>query len=258
MSLAAFKKFKEESRNNNAATTGNTTQKTGLIKDNSFPNLPLLSSDGSTILLHSAIKRKTLIIFQPGTSHTDQWKGRENELALWKTISGAAGCTDQLKNWVAQAKMDTFPALETDIIIIMSNKTADNLADIIKNREVPFPIYALSPEGLQTLKDAGYACFEFEGNTYPSRSTFLVDSDKCILHVMDRKQDKPEACVNEAERTLEAVKTLKLKPIPKPVDEHGDDINATQLHAYEEDDLDDDDADEDASLGDERKKQKIK
>lgn len=204
-SLEIYKKSKMSDEDDDSSVA-----KKGLSETQTFPNLPLLNSSGTLVNLHSLIHRRTALVMQPGTSHTDQWKDRADALTLWKSIPGAAGCTDQLLNYVAHCK--DFEDAESDIIIILSNKTPANLLDIMEKKNVPFQIYTLSPEAISMLQGANHPFFEFQSNLYPQRETFLLDEDYHVQKVMGRKLDSPDQCKDEAQRTLEECKKCKKQP----------------------------------------------
>lgn len=218
MSLNAF----DADKKRKLEEISNTTVKEGVSENQQFPNVTLRNASDQEVKLHTLLKRKTVIVIQPGASHTDQWKGRDEELKEWKTIPGAAGCTDQLKDYVKH--FEEFEAEETDIIFILANKSAENLQDIINTKnvkiadtdQVKFQVLALTPSAIAELKKHQYPFFDFPNAQkvkvpFPNRETFLLNEDYSISKVMGRKLDSPELCKDEADRTLAEMGKSKLK-----------------------------------------------
>ncbi|OGO91917.1 MAG: hypothetical protein A3F41_02845 [Coxiella sp. RIFCSPHIGHO2_12_FULL_44_14] len=170
---------------------------------NDLLSLKVMGSDGEIHPLKQIIKQPTVLVFQPGASHADQWKNRDEALKQWMTIPGAPGCTTQIKKY--NDLREAFLQCGWELAVIMSHKTKTDLSSIHEQQKLLFPIYSLTEESIQDLESKKHPCFVFEGKTYPHRWTCLVNDDGEISRALDRRNIVP---MQEPGQTLEELKNL--------------------------------------------------
>jgi peroxiredoxin len=194
----------------------------GLSIDEIFPDIEILTPGAEQpVLLSTYFKptdtHETALIFQQGASHPGQWTDRDADLARWKLISNpdageksvgcAAGCTGQLDNHIANT--DQYQKENVRQIVIMSNKTAEQLQAIQQQKGPRFLICSLTANSREQLQELGFLGMVFDGQEYLYRNTFIIDSKRKISMTLNRSEDLPADNIKEAERTLKDVQTKK-------------------------------------------------
>ncbi len=189
----------------------------GLSIDEYFPDIEVLTPEGNIVLLSTLITDNTALVFQPGAGHKDQWKDRDAALAKWKLISHpdaadnsvgcAAGCTGQIDNYIKAHA--AYKAVFLNPLIIMSNKTAEQLADIKKTKNPPFIICSLTPQSRERLEELGILGFEFENQRYLYRDTYLIEKDRKVLAHFDRSKNLAPVNANEMDETLKGFQAIQ-------------------------------------------------
>ncbi len=192
--------------------TVSTEQSIGLQIDQTFPNLQLKSSNNKTVSISELITQKTVIMIQPGASHPGQWDGRAEALEAWKVFTDptgmkhcVAGCTAHLLGYLQQ--YFAYKAAGYNVIVVMSNKTSEELEKLEKDKSPPFSLYSFDTESLQELKRLQHPVFKFENKEYVYRNTWAVTLDMKITHSTNSVDHVADISKTEAERFLGELKT---------------------------------------------------
>lgn len=203
--------------NSQAYRPATSTESIGLKIGQIFPSLNLKNSKNDTVQLSSLITQKTVIMVQPGASHKGQWDGLSDALEAWKvfldpsqTEKCVAGCTGHLKGYIDQ--YFAYKAAGYNVIIIMSDKTAEQLSSLEEEKASPFSLYSLTPESFAELKRLEQPVFKFAEHDYVYRNTWAVTLDMKITHSTDSTKHVAEISAKEAEKFLGELKadTTKL------------------------------------------------
>lgn len=192
----------------------------GLDENEIFPNIEVLvPGNDQPVLLSSVFNAENYtafgLFFQPGAGHPGQWTNRDNDLANWKLITHpdapntaigcAAGCTGQLDNHILMHP--TYKKDKLQQIIIMSNKTSEQLLAIKNAKNPDFIVCGLTPKSREQLQELGYLSMNFQNEEYLYRNTFIVNEKRIVNFHLDRSQDGPALNAKEAERTLTELST---------------------------------------------------
>lgn len=187
------------------------SQAASLEISKTFPNLKLKDSNNRTLGMNEILTETTIVFIQPGASHTDQWKGREANLEEWKKIPGAAGCTAQVVDYQKQLKALQDKGFK--VIGLLVHKTAEQLADVKKSKDLSYEIYSLTDNAIRKLKESGHPFFTFEDKQYPHRFTFILDANRQITNKFDRRTIAPAQEAQELLKSLNQVAGLETEKV---------------------------------------------
>jgi len=137
-----------------------------------FPTLEVVTIEGNTVTLKSLIKDDTIFVVQPGISHPAQWEGKEDALNAWKAIQGVPGCTAQTLKY--NALFEKFSGKGYNVVIVVGNKTPQQMHDTVIKNKLKFPIVCLTQDSLHKLLAIGLG-FKFKDQAlYPKRFTMSM------------------------------------------------------------------------------------